>query len=215
MPMDVIVFGTGQVSKLARYNLEQEGSHRVAAFTVDAGWITEPSFCGIPVVPFEELAERYPPERFAMFVPLSYRNRNRLRVEKYHAAKLMKYGFVSIVPAEVGADHSVQTGENCFIAPGAIVRPFARIGDNCHVAAGAVISHDVVVERHCFVSSAAVVGGGAHVGEGCVIALNATVLNGILVAPRCLIGAGAVLTADSAPDGVYVGVPARRRAGVA
>jgi len=211
--MDVIVFGTGQLSKLAWHRFAQQALHRVVAFTVDAAWISEPSFCGLPVVPFEQLPEHYPPESFALFVPLSYRELSRVRIEKYHAGGKMGYACVSIVPPAVSTDPTVEIGENCFIDPTAIVRPFTRIGDNCHVSAGAVISHDVVVERHCFISAAAVIGGGAHIGERCVIALNATVLNAIRVAPRCLIGAGAVLAADSAPDGVYVGVPARRRDG--
>lgn len=209
--MDVIVFGTGQLSTLAWHQFHQEGIHRVAAFTVDTPWIDGDNYNGLPLVPFEELAGRYPPDRFAMFVPLSYRNLSRLRVEKYEAARAMGYGFVSIVPPAVRADPSVEVGENCFIDPAAIILPFARIGANCRVSAGAIISHDVTVERHCFISAAAVIGGGASIGERCVLALNSTVLNGLRVAPRCLVGAGAVLTADTTEGGVYLGVPARRR----
>jgi len=213
--VDVVVFGTGQMSRLAWHRLTRESPHRVVAFTVDAAWITEPSFCGLPVVPFEQLVERYPPDRFAMFVPLSFRELNRLRVEKYTAAKARGYAFVSVVTSAAGIDPSVEIGENCFIDATAIIRPFSRIGDNCCVSEGSVISHDVVVGSHCFVACAAVVGGGAEIGEQSVLALNCTVLNGVRVAPRCLIGAGAVLTADAAEGGVYVGVPARRRAGPA
>lgn len=209
--MDVIVFGIGQLSRLAWYRLTRDGNHRVVAFTVDSAWITGESFNGLPVVPFEALGDRYPPDRVAMFIPLSYRDLSRVRVRKYTEAKARGYGFVSVALSGAGIDSSAEIGENCFIDPTAIIRPFARIGDNCHVSAGAVISHDVTVDRHCFVSAAAVVGGGAFVGEQCVLALNCTVLNGLRVAPRCLVGAGAVLTADTEADGVYVGVPARRR----
>lgn len=209
--MDVIVFGTGQLSTLAWHQFHQEGIHRVAAFTVDTPWIDGDNYNGLPLVPFEGLAGLYPPDRFAMFVPLSYRNLSRLRVEKYEAARAMGYGFLSIVPPAVRADPSVEVGEGCFIDPAAIILPFARIGANCRVSAGAIISHDVTVERHCFISAAAVIGGGASIGERCVLALNSTVLNGLRVAPRCLVGAGAVLTADTTEGGVYLGVPARRR----
>jgi len=211
--MDVIVFGTGQMSRLAWHRLNRESPHRVVAFTVDAQWITGSSFCGLPVVAFERLAERYPPDRFAMFVPLSYRELSRVRVEKYEAAKARGYRFVSVVTSAAGIDPGVEIGENCFIDTGAIIAPFSRIGDNCAVSEGAVISHDVIVAAHCFVSCAAVVGAGALIGEQCVLALNCTVRDAIRVAPRCLIGAGAVLTADTEPGGIYVGVPARRREG--
>jgi len=209
--MDVVVFGTGQMSRLAWHRLTCESPHQVVAFTVDAAWITEASFCGLPVVPFEALDDRFPPDRVAMFVPLSYRDLSRMRIRKYNEAKARGYGFVSVVTSAAGIDPGVEIGENCFIDSTAIIRPFSRIGDNCAVSEGAVISHDVSVGNHCFVSCAAVVGGGASIGEQCVLALNCTVLNGLRVAPRCLIGAGAVLTADTEEDGVYVGIPARRR----
>ena len=209
--MDVVVFGTGQISRLAWHRLTQDGPHRVVAFSVDAACITETSFCGLPVVPFEALNDRYPPDRVLMSIPLSYRDLSRIRIQKYNEARARGYGFVSVVASGAGIDPGVEIGENCFIYPCAIIQPFSRIGDNCLVSAGSVISHDVEIGRHCFVSAAAVVGGGASVGEQCVLALNCTVLNGLRVAPRCLIGAGAVLTADTEEDGIYVGIPARRR----
>ena len=58
--------------------------------------------------------------------------------------------------------------------------------------------------------SPAAIGGGAQIGSNCVIGLNSTVLTGVRVAPRCFIAAGAVVTADTEPDGIYRGSPARR-----
>lgn len=46
--------------------------------------------------------------------------------------------------------------------------------------------------------------------DGCWIGSGATILPGVTVAPGCVVGAGAVITADTQPDGLYVGVPARR-----
>ncbi len=48
------------------------------------------------------------------------------------------------------------------------------------------------------------------VGDGCWLGAGVTVLPGVTVAPGCVVGAGAVVTRDTAPDGVYAGVPARR-----
>ncbi|MGP9693531.1 acyltransferase [Brachybacterium sp. AOP25-B2-12] len=51
---------------------------------------------------------------------------------------------------------------------------------------------------------------GIEVGDGTWIGAGAVVLPGVRIGAGCVIGAGAVVTADCAPDGVYVGVPARR-----
>ncbi|WP_369962821.1 DapH/DapD/GlmU-related protein [Leifsonia sp. EB34] len=48
------------------------------------------------------------------------------------------------------------------------------------------------------------------VGDGSWVGANVVVLAGVTIAPGCVIGAGAVVTRSTEPDGVYVGVPARR-----
>ncbi len=42
------------------------------------------------------------------------------------------------------------------------------------------------------------------------IGANATILPGVRIASGCVIAAGAVLTKSTEPDGIYLGVPARR-----
>jgi len=54
------------------------------------------------------------------------------------------------------------------------------------------------------------VGGPIVVGDGSWIGTRATVLAGVTVGDGCVIAAGAVVTDDCEPDGLYVGVPARR-----
>ncbi len=54
------------------------------------------------------------------------------------------------------------------------------------------------------------IGKGIKVGLGCWIGTRATILPGVTIGDGCVIGAGAVVTHDCAPNGVYVGVPARR-----
>lgn len=49
-----------------------------------------------------------------------------------------------------------------------------------------------------------------RVGKGCWLGAGVTVLPGVSIAEGCVIGAGAVVSADTSPNGLYVGVPARR-----
>ena len=63
--------------------------------------------------------------------------------------------------------------------------------------------------------TAIVTGAGRGIGFETARALiwlgaRVVVLPGVQVAPGCIVGAGAVVTRDTEPDGVYVGVPARR-----
>jgi maltose O-acetyltransferase len=48
------------------------------------------------------------------------------------------------------------------------------------------------------------------IGAGAWVGARATVLPGVTIAPGCVIGAGAVVTKNTEPNGLYVGIPARR-----
>ncbi len=93
----------------------------------------------------------------------------------------------------------------------------------CFFAAG-----DIVLGRNVFLSTGVTLSTGDHrlgphekragedvqepivVEDGCWLGANVIVLGGVRIAAGCVIGAGAVVTKDTEPDGVYVGVPARR-----
>lgn len=49
-----------------------------------------------------------------------------------------------------------------------------------------------------------------RIGRGCWLGAGVTVLPGVSIAEGCVIGAGAVVSGDTSPNGLYVGVPARR-----
>jgi maltose O-acetyltransferase len=50
-----------------------------------------------------------------------------------------------------------------------------------------------------------------RIGTGCWIGVGAIILPGVTVAPGCMIAAGAVVAKDTELNGLYAGVPARRR----
>lgn len=48
------------------------------------------------------------------------------------------------------------------------------------------------------------------IGDGGWIGARVTVLPGVTIADGCVVGTGALVREDCEPDGIYVGVPARR-----
>jgi len=209
--MNVVIFGLGQLSSLAWYALTHDSPHRVMGFTVDAAYQTVDKLHDLPIAPFESLEERFPPSEFALLVPLGWTRVNGLRAEKYAQGKAKGYPFVSYVSSRALVWPDLRIGDNCLIYEGAIVQPFARIGDDCILRSGCHVSHHAVVADHCFLAAHAVVAGSAVIGERCFLGLNSTIRDGITVAPRCFIAAGALVVADTEDDGVYAGVPAKRR----
>lgn len=208
--MDVVIFGTSAVARLAAYLLTEDSPYRPVAFTVHERFMSAAAFAGLPVRRFEDLEDVYPPQRFALLAPLGWTRMCGLRAEVVAAGRAKGYRFVSYVSSRASTWPTFMSGENCMVYPAAIIEPFARIGENCIIRGGAMLSHDVELGDHCFVAPRALIGGTAKIGAFCVIGANSTVANDVRVASRCFIAAGAVVTTDTQPNGIYRGNPARR-----
>ena len=208
--MKVVIFGLEQLSSVAWYLLTHDSPHQVVGFTANAPWVRTKTFHDKPVVAFENLEEQFPPDEHALLIPLGWTQCNKLRAARYSEGKSRRYRFVTHISSSATVWPDLQIGENCVVLERAVVRPFARIGNNCMVGAGSMVSHNATIGDHVFIGSHAVVAGATTIGERCVLGVNSTVIDGITVSDGCFIGAGAVVTADTEPDGMYLGVPARR-----
>jgi len=206
----VVIFGFGDLAQMAHHYFSTDSAHTVAAFTLDRAYITETSFCGLPVVPFDEVEDRYPAVNHTMFVALGYSKVNQLRKEKYLAAKAKGYELVSYVSSRATVLNQGEIGENCFILEDNTIQPFVTVGDNVVMWSGNHIGHHSTVHDHCFLASHIVVSGGVDLGECCFVGVNATFRDHIRIGESCVIGAGALMLADTEPFGVYVGAATER-----
>lgn len=204
MNRDLVIFGTRQIAEVLGWYFERESYYRVVAYTVDGSFLTDPIFQGRPVVPFEEITQRYPPTSTSMFVALSYQKMNRIRAEKFAAAKAAGYSLAHHVSPQAHVWDGLVIGENSFIMEHNVVQPFSRVGANTTLWAGNHIGHHSVIGDHCFLASHIVVSGSVEIGDYCFVGVNATLRDGIKVAPRCLVGAGTLLLGDTLPEQVFM-----------
>ncbi|PYT05759.1 MAG: sugar O-acyltransferase [Acidobacteria bacterium] len=200
----LVIFGAGDIARLAHYYFTRDSEHEVVAFTVDAQYRDKNSFLDLPLVDFEEATGRYPADSHEMFIALSYARMNKIRAAKYYAAKQLGYRMVSYVSSRCSFLTDSPVGENCFILEDNTVQPFVRIGNNVTLWSGNHIGHDSVIEDHCFLASHIVVSGYVRIREYCFIGVNATLRNSITIAPETLIGAGAIIMKDTEEKGVYL-----------
>lgn len=210
MKKRLVVFGSGDIAQLAHYYFSTDSSYEIAAFTVDSAYVTESEFCGRPLVPFEEVADRYSPESNECFVALSYSKLNRIRKEKYLAAKAMGYRMASYISSHATVLNDGRIGDNCFILEDNTIQPFAVIGNNVTLWSGNHIGHHSTIHDHCFIASHVVISGGVEIAESCFLGVNATLRDHIKVGEKCVIGAGTLLLADAEPEGVYIGEQSER-----
>lgn len=210
MSAPLVIFGTGDIAQLAHYCFSRESSQKVAAFTVDRQYQTAATFCDLPVVAFEDVAQHYPPSQYELFVALSYSKLNQLRKEKYLAAKAMGYRLASFISPRATVLNDGRIGDNCFIFEDNTIQPFVTIGSNVTLWSGNHIGHHSTIKDHCFIASHVVVSGGVEIGECTFIGVNATLRDHIKIGERCVIGAGALLLADAEAEGVYIGAGTER-----
>jgi sugar O-acyltransferase (sialic acid O-acetyltransferase NeuD family) len=210
MKKPLVIFGAGDIAQLAHYYFCNDSDYDVVAFTVDTTYLTDQVFCGLAVVPFEQITEHYPSEDYYLFVALSYSKLNRLRQGKYDQAKQLGYRLASYVSSRSTVLNEGWIGENCFVLENNTIQPFVKIGNNVTLWSGNHIGHHSVIQDHCFLASHVVVSGGVEIQSFCFIGVNATLRDHITIGERCVVGAGALLLKDAEPDGVYIGAATER-----
>ena len=201
---DLVIFGTGDIARLAHHYFSTDSPHRVVAFTVDAAYKTADQFQGLPVVPFDEVRAAFPPAAHHMFVAMSYAKMNQVRAAKYAAAKALGYELASYVSSRCSFLSQFPHGDNCFVLEDNTVQPFVTLGSNVTLWSGNHIGHDAVIGDHCFVSSHVVISGHVHVGTHCFLGVNSTIRNNVTLGDHTLVGAGALIMKNTAPHSVYV-----------
>lgn len=202
----IIIFGAGDIGELAHFYLTEDAGHEVLGFTVDAEYIKEDHFCGVPVIPFEEVQAQYPPGDHKMFIALSYSKINQLRAEKYFAAKEKGYELISFISSKA-TYYGTPVGDNCFIFEDNTIQPKTRIGANVTLWSGNHIGHHSRIGDHCFISSHVVISGGVTVEPYSFIGVNASIRDHVVIGEKSIIGAGALIMKNVDPEGVYI--PAR------
>lgn len=206
----LLIFGTGTIGEVAHYYFSHDSGYSVVGFTADRAHIGVSSFCGLPVVPFDEAKATFPPEDTELFVAVSYAKLNDVRKSKCEAATMLGYRLASYVSSRAYVASGFHPGANCFILEDNTIQPFAKIGDNVTLWSGNHIGHHATIGDHSFIASHVVVSGGVVIGESCFVGVNATIRDHVTIGPRCVIGAGALILADAPAEGVYLGAATER-----
>jgi sugar O-acyltransferase (sialic acid O-acetyltransferase NeuD family) len=196
---EIIIFGAGEIAELADFYFTHDSAFDVVGFTVDEAYLKGSEFRGRAIVAFERITEVFPPERFGIFVAVSYAKLNALRSEKVAAAGAMGYRLVSYLSSRATVFPGFELKDNCFILEDNTIQPFARVGANVTLWSGNHIGHHSIIENDVFIASHVVVSGGVRIGQGSFVGVNVTLRDHVTVGKQCVLGAG-VLVLEDQPD---------------
>lgn len=200
----IIIFGTGDIAQIAKYYFDIDSEHEVVAFTVDQNYLKEKTFEGKPVVAFETLEEYYPISKYQLFIALSYSKMNKIREDKYLAAKTKGYSLVSYVSSKCSYMSQYPCGDNCFIFEDNTIQPFVKLGSNVTLWSGNHIGHHTIIHDHNFISSHVVISGHCEIKSNCFLGVNATIHNNVVIEKETLLAAGAIISKNTLEKGVYL-----------
>jgi len=205
--MKLVIFGIGDLARMAHYYFTQDSAYEVAAFTVSNDYITQNTFMDLPLVPFETLLKTHPPDKYHLYIAIGYSKLNKVRELYYNQAKALGYKLASYISSQATVQTN-QIGDNTFIFEDNTIQPFVTIGSNNVIWSGNHIGHDSTIGNHCFITSHVVLAGWSKVSDYCFLGINATVRDQVTIGDNCFIGAGALITHDIKPNSIYKANPA-------
>lgn len=205
MRKKLVIFGSSEIAALAKYYFEHDSEYDVVAFTVDDDYLDGDSFEGLPLVAFSKVEALFDRDKHEMFVGLSYSKLNRLREQKYLAAKRSGYRLASYVCSRSVTWPGVRIGDNCFILENQTIQPAVNIGNNVMLWSGNHIGHGTHIGDHTYVASHVVISGHCRIGQRCFLGVNATVRDFCVIGDDCFIAMDASVTANLDEGSVCVG----------
>jgi sugar O-acyltransferase (sialic acid O-acetyltransferase NeuD family) len=207
--MKLIIFGTGELAQLAYFYFSHDSEYDVLGFTLDSTYIDSPNYLGLPLIPFEEIENIYPPDEYKMFIAIGYSKLNQNRIDKYNQAKSKGYVLASYVSSKSTSWPGLVVGENTFIMEDNTIMPFCVIGNNILVFVNNIIAHHMVIKDHVTITSHCAIGGNVIIEEKAFIGLNASLRNNIVIGQGAIIGTAANVVKDVDDYKVMMGNPAK------
>ena len=200
----IVIFGEGKIADTVYFYLKNDSPHEIAAFTADADYITKTQLHELPVVPFEEIQSRYPPDDFKMFVALGYQNMNALRATKYGQAKDKGYELIRYVSSRASNFGQVAIGDNSFVLENSVLQPGSKVGNNVLIWCGNHVGHHARIEDHCYIAGHVIIAGSTTIGSHCFIGVNASIGHEVTIGRESFVGASCVVTKNAEPGSVFV-----------
>lgn len=198
----IIIFGINDLAELAWFYMDN-----LEAFTVNKEYLTQNEFHELPVVPFEELEQHYPPSDYYLFAPVTD---NKLREKIYNEGIKKGYEFTSYISPNC-TNYASSIGKNCFILENNTLQPFTTIGDNVILWSGNHIGHHSIIEDNVFFTSHVVMSGHCHIKNKAFLGVNSTLRDGITIGENSIIGMGSLVTKSVPDNETWIGSPAKKR----
>ena len=198
----IVIYGNGAMARVLYSYARHET--RVVGFAVDGHCIKTEGFCGLPLVPFENVEQQFPPDDHEMIIAIGFAEMNLLRERKLQEAISKGYRLGRYVHPSVMLHDGVEIGESCIIYEHVSIHAGSRIGAGSFITSNVNIGHDCVIEDYTWINAGVSLGGGCRIGRGCFFGVNACVADRVQIGARTFVGAGTLIARNTGADEVHV-----------
>ena len=206
----IILLGSGQHANVVLYNIRQQGKYEVACMLDPDKEKKNKDIHGIRVFGSDDdrdsAKKTFKTNKF--FIGFGDM---KLRKKIYNMYVAEGWEPVNIFHPNAVISEDAKIGKGVLIEAGCLVTPNPIIGNNVVINTGSQVNHDHVVGDHCYLASGVILSGGVVIGENTLIDDGVIVSIGKKVAANSIVGAGAVVTRDLLEEGIYIGIPARKK----
>ncbi len=209
MSKKLIIFGTGNYARMTYWYFTEDSEYEVVAYCANKEFITEKDIHGLPLVAFENIEEKYPPEDYQMFVAAGYKGLNEMRKSMFVQAKNKGYKLASYVHSGIKLWFNNKIGENTFIFENNTIQLEVEIGDNVVVWSGNHFGHGAVVKNHCWITTNVVIYSDVVIEDHCFLGSSTNIRDGITVSDHCFVGAGTNIWKSTKPKDVFLVEPTK------
>jgi sugar O-acyltransferase (sialic acid O-acetyltransferase NeuD family) len=209
MSKRLVIVGNGQMAELYWSYFTHSTGYEVAGFAVDGNLIKSTQMLGLPLLPLEEIEERYPPAEFRAFVAIGPVRNNAVRAERFLALRAKGYRFASFISPHAFVSPDARLGENVTVGHFSVVSPWARIGDNVVIGSASCVSHHCQVGDHAFLPLNVIMAGSVVIGERAFVGTGATIRDNVTIGEGSVVGAGSTVLGDVEAGSVYASPPAK------
>lgn len=198
----VVIYGSGRHAELTAYEMKKNNLHEVVAFTVNKEYLDRTELSGCPVVPYEEITEKYPPDKFKMFIAIGAQFVNRAREELFLDCKKKGYDFVNCIWPIPNFPEDLIIGKNVYIGVDTAISNFVEIGDNVTII-GSKIGHHCKIGDNCFIS-VGVLAGNVNLEKNVFIGLGSIIGPNVVLGEYTIVGLGCTISKNTEPASVYL-----------
>jgi len=96
-PSRLVIVGDSLFAEIAHEYFTHDSPYEVVGFAVEHDYRKRDRLHGLPIIDFESVADRFPPEEHSVYVALVYTQLNRLRARLMGASKELGYSLASYI----------------------------------------------------------------------------------------------------------------------